>query len=67
MLISGLFPGGLAVLRAGDTVTVARLNRLDRDSAHIMQVVAGLHVRQLRFAALELDLGIDMAMPAGRG
>ena len=54
----------LATLRAGDTVTVARLNRLGRNSAHIMQVVADLHERQVRFVAL--DLGIDTATPAGR-
>ena len=35
----------LATLRAGDTLTVARLNRLGRNSAHIMQVVADLHAR----------------------
>ncbi len=54
----------LATLRAGDTVTVARLNRLGRSSAHIMQLVAELHERQVRFVAL--DLGIDTATPAGR-
>lgn len=54
----------LSTLRAGDTVTVARLNRLGRNSAHIMQVVADLHARQVRFVAL--DLGIDTATPAGR-
>jgi len=54
----------LSGLRAGDTVTVARLNRLGRNSAHIMQLVADLHVRQVRFVAL--DLGIDTATPAGR-
>ena len=54
----------LATLRAGDTVTVARLNRLGRNSAHIMQLVADLHARQVRFVAL--DLGIDTATPAGR-
>lgn len=54
----------LAGVRAGDTVTVARLNRLGRNSAHILQVVADLHERQVRFVAL--DLGIDTATPAGR-
>ena len=38
-------PSYWATLRAGDTVTVARLNRLGRNSAHIMQVVADLHAR----------------------
>ena len=54
----------LATLRAGDTVTVARLNRLGRNSAHIMQLVADLNARSVRFVAL--DLGIDTATPAGR-
>lgn len=54
----------LTTLRPGDTVTVARLNRLGRNSAHIMQLVAELHARQVRFVAL--DLGIDTATPAGR-
>ncbi|MGI4866123.1 MAG: recombinase family protein [Janthinobacterium lividum] len=54
----------LATLRAGDTVTVARLNRLGRNSAHIMQLVAELNSRGVRFVAL--DLGIDTATPAGR-
>ncbi|MBT2559316.1 recombinase family protein [Hymenobacter sp. ISL-91] len=54
----------LSRLRTGDTVTVARLNRLGRNSAHIMQLVAELHERQVRFVAL--DLGIDTATPAGR-
>lgn len=65
MLFPCLIPGVLAALLAGDTITMARLNRLGRDSAHIMQVVADLHTRQVRFAALDLELGIDMAMPAG--
>lgn len=54
----------LATLREGDTVTVARLNRLGRNSAHIMQLVADFNVRGVRFVAL--DLGIDTATPAGR-
>jgi Resolvase, N terminal domain len=53
----------LATLRTG-TVTVARLNRQERNSAYIMQVVADLHERQVRFVAL--DLGIDTATPARR-
>jgi len=54
----------LATLREGATVTVARLNRLGRNSAHIMQLVADFNARGMRFVAL--DLGIDMATPAGR-
>lgn len=54
----------LATLRDGDTVTVARLNRLGRNSAHIMQLVADFNTRGVRFVAL--DLGIDTATPAGR-
>ncbi|MET4108383.1 hypothetical protein [Hymenobacter sp. UYP22] len=33
------------------------------NSAHIMQLVADLHERQVRFVAL--DLGIDTATPTG--
>ena len=54
----------LSGLRAGDTVTVARLNRLGRNSSHIMQLVADFNARDVRFVAL--DLGIDTATPAGR-
>lgn len=54
----------LATLREGDTVTVARLNRLGRNSAHIMQLVAEFNKQGVRFVAL--DLGIDTATPAGR-
>ena len=54
----------LGLLRTGDTVTVARLNRLGRNSAHIMQLVADFSAQGVRFVAL--DLGIDTATPAGR-
>ncbi|MGI4871461.1 MAG: recombinase family protein [Janthinobacterium lividum] len=54
----------LATLRTGDTVTVARLNRLGRNSTHIMQLVADFNALGVRFVAL--DLGIDTATPAGR-
>jgi DNA invertase Pin-like site-specific DNA recombinase len=54
----------LVTLREGDTVTVARLNRLGRNSVHIMQLVADFNARDVRFVAL--DLGIDTATPAGR-
>lgn len=54
----------LANLREGDTITVARLNRLGRNSAHIMQLVADFNAQGVRFVAL--DLGIDTATPAGR-
>lgn len=54
----------LATLREGDTVTVARLNRLGRNSSHIMQLVADFNHKGVRFVAL--DLGIDTATPAGR-
>jgi DNA invertase Pin-like site-specific DNA recombinase len=45
-------------------VTVARLNRLGRNSTHIMQLVAELSAKEVRFVSL--DLGIDTATPAGR-
>lgn len=54
----------LATLRTGDTVTVARLNRLGRNSAHIMQLVADFNAKGVRFVAL--DLGIDTATTTGR-
>lgn len=54
----------LATLRAEDTVTVARSNRLGRNSARIVQLVAELHARQVCFVTL--DLGIDTAIPASR-
>lgn len=54
----------LATLRPGDTVTVARLNRLGRSSAHVMQLVGQFHAQHVRFVSL--DLGIDTATPAGR-
>lgn len=54
----------LATLRKGDTVTVARLNRLGRNSSHIMQLVADFNKQGVRFVAL--DLGIDTATITGR-
>jgi DNA invertase Pin-like site-specific DNA recombinase len=54
----------LATLREGDTVTVARLNGLGRNSAYIMQLVADFNARGVGFVAL--DLGINTAMLAGR-
>ncbi len=54
----------LALLRPGDTLTVARLNRLGRNTAHLLQLVAELATKGVRFVSL--DLGIDTATPAGK-
>ena len=54
----------LAKLRAGDTLTVARLNRLGRSMVHLVHLVQELRERDVSFVAL--DVGIDTATPAGR-
>jgi DNA invertase Pin-like site-specific DNA recombinase len=54
----------LAKLRAGDTLTVARLNRLGRSMTHLVQLVAQLRALEVRFVAL--DVGIDTETAAGR-
>ncbi|WP_413617035.1 recombinase family protein [Hymenobacter latericus] len=41
------------------------MNRLGRNSAHIMQAVADLHARQVRFAPPHV--GTNTAKPAGCG
>lgn len=51
-------------LRAGDTLTVARLNRLGRSAVHLMQLVQHLRDQNIRFVAL--DAGIDTDTPAGK-
>jgi DNA invertase Pin-like site-specific DNA recombinase len=54
----------LAKLRAGDVLTVARLNRLGRSMVHLISLVQELRERDVRFVAL--DVGIDTETPAGR-
>jgi DNA invertase Pin-like site-specific DNA recombinase len=54
----------LDALRDGDTVTVARFNRLGRNSAHLVALLKEFEDRKVHFVAL--DLGIDSATPAGQ-
>lgn len=54
----------LASVRAGDTVMVARLNRLGRSAVHLMHLVQDLRAQGVRFVAL--DAGIDSETPAGK-
>jgi len=54
----------LAVLRPGDTVTVARFNRLGRNSAHLVALLKEFEEKHIHFVAL--DLGIDSSTPAGQ-
>lgn len=54
----------LSRLREGDTVVVARLNRLGRSLVHIITLVAELASKGIHFKAL--DLGIDTSTPAGK-
>lgn len=54
----------LAVLRPGDTVTVARFNRLGRNSAHLVALLKEFEEKRIHFVAL--DLGIDSSTPAGQ-
>jgi DNA invertase Pin-like site-specific DNA recombinase len=54
----------LDALRPGDTVTVARFNRLGRNSAHLVALLKEFEEKQIHFVAL--DLGIDSATPAGQ-
>ena len=54
----------LAILRPGDTVTVARFSRLGRNSAHLIALIDQFDKDGIRFRAL--DLGIDTTTPAGR-
>jgi DNA invertase Pin-like site-specific DNA recombinase len=54
----------LDALRPGDTVTVARFNRLGRNSAHLVALLKEFEEKRIHFVAL--DLGIDSATPAGQ-
>lgn len=54
----------LAVLRPGDTVTVARFNRLGRNSAHLVALLKEFEEKRIHFVALDLD--INSSTPAGQ-
>ena len=54
----------MAVLRPGDTVTVAKLSRLGRNTGHLIALIDQFNGDGVRFRAL--DLGIDTSTPAGR-
>lgn len=54
----------LALLRAGDTVIVSRLNRLGRSLNHLIDLVSEFADRSIVFKAL--DLGIDSSTVAGK-
>jgi DNA invertase Pin-like site-specific DNA recombinase len=54
----------LDALRPGDTVTVARFNRLGRNSAHLVALLKDFEEKQINFVAL--DLGIDSTTAAGK-
>jgi DNA invertase Pin-like site-specific DNA recombinase len=54
----------LHLLRAGDTVLVARFFRLGRSRDHVIHLVHSFHQRGVNFKAL--DLGIDTTNPAGK-
>jgi DNA invertase Pin-like site-specific DNA recombinase len=54
----------LAILRPGDTVTVARFFRLGRNSAHLISLMKDFEDMGVNFRAL--DLGMDSTTPAGR-
>jgi len=51
-------------LRPGDTVRVARLNRLGRSTRHVLELMARFAELQVRFVSL--DLGVDTATPASK-
>ena len=50
-------------LRPGDTVVVAYLDRLGRDSAHMIELVTGWAAQGIHFRAM--DLGVDTSTPVG--
>ena len=54
----------LGLLRAGDTVLVARFFRLGRSRDRMIHLVNSFHQRGIHFKAL--DLGIDTTTPAGK-
>ena len=54
----------LAQLRPGDTVMVARFNRLGRSRDHLINLLSELRKQGVIFRAL--DLGIDTSTPAGK-
>src|SRR5690349_21541875 len=54
----------LAQLREGDTVIVAKFNRLGRSTTHLINLVNEFAQKRVHFRAL--DFGIDTATPTGR-
>jgi DNA invertase Pin-like site-specific DNA recombinase len=54
----------LEQLRPGDTVMVARLNRLGRSTIHLLELVDKFRKDGIRF--ISLDLGIDTGNVAGK-
>jgi DNA invertase Pin-like site-specific DNA recombinase len=54
----------LAKLRPGDTVVVARFNRLGRSRDHLISLLSDFRERGIQFRAL--DLGVDSSTPAGK-
>jgi DNA invertase Pin-like site-specific DNA recombinase len=54
----------LAKLRSGDTVVVARFNRLGRDRNHLINLLGEFKEKGIQFRAL--DLGVDSSTPAGK-
>jgi DNA invertase Pin-like site-specific DNA recombinase len=54
----------LARLRSGDTVVVARLNRLGRSRDHLIALIHDFAKKGIEFKAL--DLGIDSKTPTGK-
>ncbi len=54
----------LTRLREGDTVVVAKLNRLGRSTTHIINLVTEFASKGIYFKAL--DLGVDTSTPSGK-
>ncbi len=52
----------LAQLRPGDTVVVARFNRLGRSSSHLLALLADFKERGVRFRALDADFDSSTLM-----
>lgn len=59
-----ILAGLLADLRQGDTLAVARLDRLGRDPADVLALLRDLDARGVGVRLL--DMGTDTASPAGR-